>query len=155
MLYLMCLPFLAKKSIQLNGSFDFPQLLASSVDYLPQVVHQLQSSTFVVDVMVDHEIIGAMNQNPSTMVEANCFQSFGEAKQIDVDLLNNLVESDDTYATPVGSEPGVAPSFNIGHAMQMRAKSWIVKPNPKYALFIEIVNVIEQNSIKEALQHDG
>lgn len=37
----------------------------------------------------------------------------------------------------------------------MRAKSWIVKPNPKYTLFIEIINVIEQNSIKEALQHDG
>lgn len=49
----------------------------------------------------------------------------------------------------------VALSTNIGQAMQMRAKSGIVKPNPKCAPHTELASVPETKSIEEALQHDG
>lgn len=110
--------------------------------------------------MHEHEIV---NQNQPDMIEANDSGIVSEVESNSVVPVNNsTVESDDVHASlhiraisTDNNHVDVASSTNIGHAMQMRDKSGIVKPNPKCALHTELASVTEPNSIEEGLQHDG
>lgn len=112
--------------------------------------------------MHEHEIVEIVNQNKPDMIEANDSRIVSEVESNSVVPVNGTVESDDVHASlhiraisTDNNHVDVASSTNIGHAMQMRDKSGIVKPNPKFALHTELASVTEPNSIEEGLQHDG
>lgn len=93
--------------------------------------------------MHEHEIVEIVNQNQPDMIEANDSGIVSVVESNSVVPVNSIVERDDVHASlhiraisTDNNHVDVAPSTNIGHAMQMRDKSGIVKPNPKCVHFI-------------------
>lgn len=103
----------------------------------------------VYDSSNTHDI-SVTNQTDVVLLEKSAINIL----DIGVQNQNDHVHLENCATFVVPSAPQIT-NYSADHSMRTRAKSGIVKPNPKYALHTEKTSDSQPKSVKEAMSQQG